>query len=478
MIWLAVVLVTIAAVVAFLFSGFEAVLANYRDVSRKALRVVRSKRISDCWKERVLPVYAARLLKATLGLAWCLALLLAPVAIAAVLLSLVSVDLVGTMTSWTGLAVSLGVGMLTVYVARPLMAQSGYRPHEILLHYIVLGTPGLGETLFGIEHRAGGVASGATPNARNVFVAGLARAGTTVLMRSLYGSGRYRSLTYADMPFVLAPRFWRRLRGQVEAGEQRERPHADGVFVDQQSPEALDEAFWLTFCKSEYVGPSTLRTHAPNDEIVEKFRAYVANIVAGNDGCAYLSKNNNAVLRVPTLIEAFPDATVLLPFRDPLAHAQSMRRQHKRFKELQRDQPFVRSYMGWLGHHEFGLDLKRMEVPGGTLDEVDDDRIDFWLEQWLNVYGYVELLVERHPDRLKLISYERLCSETETYWPRLCGLLGIGGCPLPELTASSSPDEPKEERYRLAAARELYHRLDRRFAEQFLKPGTGRTVTA
>ena len=39
----------------------------------------------------------------------------------------------------------------------------------------------------------------------HVFVVGLARSGTTILLNALYKSNEFASLLYEDMPFVLAP---------------------------------------------------------------------------------------------------------------------------------------------------------------------------------------------------------------------------------------------------------------------------------
>ena len=41
----------------------------------------------------------------------------------------------------------------------------------------------------------------------HVFVSGLARSGTTALLNALYQSGTFASLSYDDMPFILAPNF-------------------------------------------------------------------------------------------------------------------------------------------------------------------------------------------------------------------------------------------------------------------------------
>lgn len=63
------------------------VLATLRHMPAKAARVVGSARISDTWKEKVLPAYAGRILRASLLLLACLLAIAAPVVLAAALTS-------------------------------------------------------------------------------------------------------------------------------------------------------------------------------------------------------------------------------------------------------------------------------------------------------------------------------------------------------------------------------------------------------
>lgn len=46
---------------------------------------------------------------------------------------------------------------------------------------------------------------------KHVFVAGLARSGTTILLNAIYESNVFASLTYKDMPFVLTPNPWSKI---------------------------------------------------------------------------------------------------------------------------------------------------------------------------------------------------------------------------------------------------------------------------
>ena len=71
-------------------------------------------------------------------------------------------------------------------------------------------------------------------------------------------------------------------------------------------------------------------------------------------GQVYLAKNNNAVLRLKSMLPLNPDMTVFVLVRDPLQHAFSLMKQHQKFEKEQTEDPFILEYMNWLGHHEFG----------------------------------------------------------------------------------------------------------------------------
>ena len=76
----------------------------------------------------------------------------------------------------------------------------------------------------------------------NVFVAGVARSGTTILLNAIYDSDEFASLSYADMPFVLAPNLWSKI-SSTSKHLIKERAHGDGIKVSSDSPEAFEEVF-------------------------------------------------------------------------------------------------------------------------------------------------------------------------------------------------------------------------------------------
>lgn len=258
----------------------------------------------------------------------------------------------------------------------------------------------------------------------HVFVSGLARAGTTILMRQLHGTGLFRSLTYRDMPFVLAPNLWARITGRAQQkGAARMRAHGDGIAVDYDSPEALEEVFWRVSCAERYIRPDRLSPMQIPAEEGAAFQKYVAAILRDAPATRYLSKNNNNILRLPDLARLFPNAVILVPLRDPLQHATSLLRQHRSFLQRHAEDGFSLKYMTWLAHHEFGADHRPFVFDAAarpTGDPAED--LGYWLEMWRDVYQHLEATA---PASAVFVCYETLCSETDRVWPALCQHLGL-----------------------------------------------------
>ncbi|MCB9274527.1 MAG: sulfotransferase [Lewinellaceae bacterium] len=281
------------------------------------------------------------------------------------------------------------------------------------LHALILGNPFLMKALLDMElsrYSGGGLAEG---QGRPVFISGLARGGTTSLLQKLYLSGAFRSLAYEDMPFVLTPNLWRRAYPRQARPEPLEqRAHGDGILVNYQSPEAFDEVFWKVLCGKDYIRKDCLVPHSVSEEIVEMFRKYVAVVVRSGDKPEqnrYLSKNNNNILRIPALFQAFPDAVVLTPFREPVSHALSLLNQHERFVKINAQDPFSGRYMKWLGHFEFGLNHRPFQFDAGPAagQQYQPADINYWLSAWVNYYQFA---LDNYADKLSWVAFESLCA--------------------------------------------------------------------
>ena len=336
---------------------------------------------------------------------------------------------------------------------------------------MALGSSSVAQASFDLEcalHKPGADIPEEGPH---VFITGLARAGTTILMRALYETGAFRSLTYRDMPFVLMPNTWAGISAMSRRHKQeQERAHGDRIKVDYDSPEAFEEVFWRTFCGEEYIGREALKPHKPDQADLKRFRRYIALLLneSRSEGQStaprrYLSKNNNNLLRLDAIGKAFPEASIILPFRDPIQHAISLLTQHENFLERHAKDRFSLSYMNWLGHHEFGAMHKPFSFPDPLFDRSSHSPtgIDYWLINWIHSYRY---LLDQAPPQARFISYERLCSDPQSTLGSLFDSLDLSPDPqtIASIKASKTKPAPPIDAAIEAKAREIYAALDER----------------
>ena len=81
-------------------------------------------------------------------------------------------------------------------------------------------------------------------NVKSLFITGLARSGSTILLNTLYDTGKFASLKYSDMPFVVCPNIWSKINFNKKNYYKKIRAHNDGVKFSATSPEAFEEVFW------------------------------------------------------------------------------------------------------------------------------------------------------------------------------------------------------------------------------------------
>ncbi|PIR38538.1 MAG: sulfotransferase family protein [Alphaproteobacteria bacterium CG11_big_fil_rev_8_21_14_0_20_39_49] len=297
---------------------------------------------------------------------------------------------------------------------------SDYSLGSKILHYIALSSPFIGQVCFDVECSFN---KNKPEPKKPVFVAGLARAGTTMLMNNLYNTGEFISLTYRNMPFVLMPQVWTKFSTPFTKNKDKEqRAHGDGIMVNFDSAEAFEEVFWRCFDKNSYISRNALSLHEPSDEILDNFKKFVSNVLADGTGKRYLSKNNNNILRFPAIKNSFEDAVIIIPFRDPVQHAISMFKQHKLFSRMQSDDRFSLSYMNWLGHYEFGLGHKPFLFDKTVFSEYQADKIDYWLDYWIHVYSYLK---DNFSQSYNFICYEDLCVKPATILTELYNIIEV-----------------------------------------------------
>lgn len=257
---------------------------------------------------------------------------------------------------------------------------------------MILGVPLVKKTLFEIEKLIFIKKNNLFEDGNHVFITGLPRSGTTIILEFLYSSEEFASLTYSDVPFVMAPNFSKIFLKKKKLPKKL-RIHDDRIEYDLDSPEAFDEVFFNLSKKTDF----------------EDYKKFVYLIIKKYKKNKYLSKNNNNYKRINLINSAFKNSKILITYRDPLQHACSLLNQHKRFLSLQKKNKFILSYMNYLGHHEFGLNYKFWNKPIKFHDKLN---VNHWLEQWYFFYKNILEKKSKFKNTI-LINYDKFCSNEE-----------------------------------------------------------------
>lgn len=308
-------------------------------------------------------------------------------------------------------------GVIPFLLYRP-KSTSDYSDMSKLLHRMVLDNQHLSRLLFGLEKKL--FLKSDSTDQPFLVVTGLARSGTTALTQLLYKTDGFHSLSYANMPFLLAPNLWKKVYNPKNAA-LKERAHGDSVKFGYDTVEALEEYFFKVMTNDAFVADKNLLPHELKSEALEAYRDY-RRLIGKPSSTTYLAKNNNLILRLESLLEQEPNMKVVLMIRNPLEHANSLLQQHLRFSELQTADPFVLEYMNWLGHHEFGLNHKPFQLGAHSESNYQLTDINYWLSGWIAYYSFIKPYTESN--RILLVEHSQLAAEPQTVLERIGSFLG------------------------------------------------------
>jgi len=81
--------------------------------------------------------------------------------------------------------------------------------------------------------------------------------------------------------------------------------------------------------------------------------------------------------------------------------------------------------MTWLAHHEFGGDHRPFEWGAASGTSYAPTDLEYWLAQWIGVYGFLLEQVSEDDERRVLVCYELLYGQSPAVWSSLCERLDI-----------------------------------------------------
>jgi hypothetical protein len=305
-----------------------------------------------------------------------------------------------------------------------------YSSVDRLLHRLAFATAEMQVDLAALEDVIYRKSLADTPVDRPVFITGLPRAGTTLLLQLTSALEEFASHSYRDMPFVLLPMLWNSFsRGFWQDAPPTERAHGDGMLVDLDSSEAFEEMLWQVKCPDHYESDRIVPWRAHDDpEPGEALASHMKKVIRLRQRRRevvprYLSKNNGNIARTDYLRRCWPEAVLIVPVREPVQHASSLLRQHRRFLDIHARDGFSREYMRGIGHFDFGANLRPIDFDGwlSTAGHTDPLTIGFWLEYWVAAYGWLN----ENTATLHFLPYDQFCANPDRGLRWLGDVLGI-----------------------------------------------------
>jgi len=282
------------------------------------------------------------------------------------------------------------------------------------------------------------------PIERPIYVTGLARSGSTILLELLARHPDVATHRYRDFPPVLLPWAWNWFvdRAATKAHVAVERAHRDRIAVTPESPEAFEELVWMAF----FPGLHDTSTSAVLDDTTANpafeafYRDHIRKLLRLRGGTRYLAKGNYNVTRLRYLLKLFPDARFVVPVRDPVWHIASLMKQHALFCREEANNARVLRHMRRSGHFEFGLDRRAINTGDRNVATVRElwrcnRDVEGWAEYWALIYGHLYATLEASPalkQATHVVRYEDLCRNPAGVMSAILAHCGLAPRDLPE----------------------------------------------
>ncbi|MBD3197252.1 MAG: hypothetical protein GF317_19515 [Candidatus Lokiarchaeota archaeon] len=258
-----------------------------------------------------------------------------------------------------------------------------------------------------------------------VFITGLARSGTTIMLEMLNKhpdlvSHQYKHLVLPYLPFVTG----KIVKIMNIYTKPFERIHMDGIYVTQESPEAVEEIFWQKFFRHlhDEKENNILNQKTHNKKFESFYRLQIKKLLLEQKTKRYLAKNNYNCTRLKYILKLFPDARILIMIRNPVNQIASLMKQTNLFINLESQVPIFMDWINLMGHHEFGQAMSLINVGNNALiREIRDfwkknpNDVKAWAYYWNAIYQYLANILEEDESlrkAVKIIRYGDLCENS------------------------------------------------------------------
>jgi len=350
------------------------------------------------------------------------------------------------------------------------------------LHFasrLVASTPGFWKALGNLESFALAKELHNQEIIKPIFVSGVARSGSTILTEVISQHPQLACHHYSDFPITWIPYWWNSLRKHLPLPKQepQERAHRDRLMITSDSPEAIEEVLWMHFFPAAHKPDCShaMGGQESHPQFEKFYRDHIRKLLLVRNRQRFVAKNNYHATRIEYLLRLFPDARFIIPIRDPVQQVASLIKQHRLFSQQDVEDSRVSRQLQLSGHYEFGplrcpiiVDKSRQTHYGEDLED-----IDWYANQWADVYGYLHQRMQENPALAKaclVVRYEDTCSQTRKNLGRIFTHLGLDDEWAENLIAAYEPIINAPDYYQpgfTAQQRELIQNLTSDTAESY-----------
>ena len=261
-----------------------------------------------------------------------------------------------------------------------------------------------------------------------IFITGLARSGTTIILEMLHqhpdlASHRYSHLLLPYLPhwFSLVLNKLSRFFLKNYLTKPFERIHKDGIIVTRDSPEVVEEVIWQEFFDNlhdEEVS-NIINKEIVNHRFEKYYKTHIRKLIINQNRSRYLAKNNYNITRLEYLLKLFPNSKFLLTIRNPIEHISSLIKQTALFVRMEQEAPLLIDWLRIVGHYEFGS--QQVCINSGNTDIIHKIRklwarketyVKGWAYYWNSIYDYISKCIESNSNLKKatyIVRYDDLC---------------------------------------------------------------------
>ena len=297
---------------------------------------------------------------------------------------------------------------------------------------LVRTIPAVGDTLHTLEFSKMKKSMESLTVDRPIYVTGLARAGTTITLEMLSKHPDVATHRYLHMVMPYVPHWMQSFADKTPLMlSPTERVHKDGLMVNRNSPEAVEEIFWQRYFEDtlDESTSSVMKKDISNPEFEEFYKAHIRKLMRDQLSTRYAAKNNYNVARMEYIQKILPDVKFLIIVRNPFDHIASLAKQDTILSEVEHQDPRLLDWTKIIGHREFGgskicINFDDTELVKDIREHWKNKRtyVTGWAKYWASAYSHVYKTLENNQELAKaalVVRYETLCAEPDTTIDRI-----------------------------------------------------------